>query len=395
MAAPAPTWRNRIVGHADVDPADLLANPRNFRRHPKPQQDALSGAIGEIGFIDPVIVQQGTDMVIDGHLRVEMAMRQGVSTIPVQYVDLTDAEANLALATIDPISAMAYHDQDQLDALLADLSPESDALQAMLDELRTEPELTEGLTDPDDVPGVPDEPVTKPGDLWLLGRHRLLCGDATDPLQIDRLLSGETADVVCTDPPYGINAVTGKKGQWGGIAERYRPIEGDQTSDVAKDVFRLISAMGIRVQIWWGANHYCSVVPDSSCWIVWYKRDGNDGNDFADCELAWTNQPSPARLIQHQWNGFLKASEKGEVRTHPTQKPVALSEFCLNEYSQPNDLVLDLFGGSGSTLIACEQTGRRCAMMELDPHYCDVIIRRFEQFTGQTATLATDAMAAD
>lgn len=128
-------WRSRIVGYADVPPDQLLANENNFRRHPRTQQDALSGLIGEIGYIDPVLVQSGTDRVIDGHLRVELALRTGQPTVPVQYVDLTDDEANLALASFDPISAMAYHDAAQLKALLDEVSTSDAAVMAMLSEL--------------------------------------------------------------------------------------------------------------------------------------------------------------------------------------------------------------------------------------------------------------------
>jgi len=398
--ATQPTWTNRIIRYGEEAPDQLLAHPLNFRVHPKAQQDTLAGVLNEVGVVQNIIVNERTGRLVDGHLRVTLAMRQNQPTVPVTYVDLSPEEEALILATLDPISAMANADADKLRELLDDVSTGDAAVMAMLSEMAEREGIvdfggTDGLTDPDDVPEPPADPITQPGDLWLLGKHRLLCGDATDPLQVDRVLNGEGVGVCLTDPPYGINAVTGKKGQWGGYADRYRPIENDHDGDVAKDVFRLTSAMKIPVQIWWGANHYCSVLPDSPCWIVWYKRDGNDGNDFADCELAWTNQTHPARLIQHQWNGFLKASEKDEKRTHPTQKPVALFEFCLNEFSKPNDLILDLFGGSGSTLIACEQAGRRCAMMELDPTYCDVIVRRWEQFTGETATRATEAMAAD
>lgn len=128
-------WRNRIVGYADVEPSQLLANPQNYRRHPKPQQDALSGVIDEVGYLDPVLVQHGTDLVIDGHLRVELAMRQGQATIPVKYVDLTDAEAALVLATFDPLSAMAFHDAANLSALLDSVSTADAAVMAMLSEL--------------------------------------------------------------------------------------------------------------------------------------------------------------------------------------------------------------------------------------------------------------------
>lgn len=139
-------WANRIVGHADVDPSQLLGNPKNYRRHPAPQQQALLGLIERgVGFIDPVIVQHGSDVVLDGHLRVELALRTDQPTIPVTYVDLTDDEANLALASIDPISAMAYHDAAQLDALLREAATDDAAVQDMLREL----EESAGIVPPD------------------------------------------------------------------------------------------------------------------------------------------------------------------------------------------------------------------------------------------------------
>jgi len=180
----------------------------NFRRHPKNQQDALSGLVSELGYLDPIIVQAGTDRVLDGHLRVELALRTNQQTIPVTYVDLTDAEADLALASIDPVSAMAYHDAANLKALLDEVSTSDAAVMAMLSQLAEDAgieTIAEGLTDPDDVPAVPDDPITKPGDLWQLGRHRLLCGDATVVTDVDRLMQGERADMVFTDPPYGVD----------------------------------------------------------------------------------------------------------------------------------------------------------------------------------------------
>ena len=137
--------------------------------------------------------------------------------------------------------------------------------------------------------------------------------------------------------------------------------------------------------IFWGGNHYASSLPSSSCWIVWDKK--NAGNDFADAELAWTNQKTAVRIFEHMWNGMLKASERGESRVHPTQKPVALAEWCFEHYGKLGDKVIDLFGGYGSTLIACEKTGRTGYLMEMSPAYCDVIIQRWENATGKKAVL--------
>jgi DNA modification methylase len=249
--------------------------------------------------------------------------------------------------------------------------------------------------DEDEVPPVPVEPKSKLGDLYLLGNHRLLCGDSTKREDVERLMAGEKADMVFTDPPYGISIVQGNKvgggGAFGGKkneingakrieVHEFAPVIGDESADTAADAYNLCAALEIPVLIFWGGNHYADRLPSSSCWIVWDKE--NTGN-FADAELAWTNQDTAVRIFKHMWNGMVKASERGESRVHPTQKPVALAEWCFEKYGKAKDAVLDLFGGSGSTLIACEKTGRKCFMMELDPIYCDVICLRYYNATGK------------
>jgi len=160
----------------------------------------------------------------------------------------------------------------------------------------------------------------------------------------------------------------------------------DENTNVAEMAFQLCQKMDTNL-VFWGANHYSTVFPSSSCWIVWDKQDGKRVT-FADCELAYTNIKKPARLFKHIWDGFRRDSEKGDMRVHPTQKPVKLIEQIFDLFKEESgNLILDLFGGSGSTLIACEKTNRKCFMMELDPHYVDVIIARWEQFTGKKAEL--------
>jgi DNA modification methylase len=256
-------------------------------------------------------------------------------------------------------------------------------------------EVTEGLTDEDEVPEVPDEPVTKLGDVWLLGKHRVMCGDSTSIDAIDKLMAGATVDMVYTDPPYGISIVKANKvggdkafGTVGGNkivkANTYAPIAGDDTIDVAIDSIQVIRTLNAKVEIIWGGNYYANALDNSSCWIVWDKD--NTGN-FADAELAWTNQKTAVRIFKHTWNGMIKESEHGQKRVHPTQKPIALAEWCFNQYGKNSNTVLDLFCGSGSTLIACEATKKTGYMMELSPNYCDVIVKRWQDFTGKQATL--------
>ena len=279
-----------------------------------------------------------------------------------------------------------------------------DDLAALLEE--DDPGPMGGGGDPDDAPEPPAEPVSAHGDLLRLGPHRLLCGDATNADDLTRVTEdlGEIG-IVYTDPPYGISAVkttgnvggyargvvslakqrpTGIKGANGKPipSTSYIPVAGDDTTETAADAFRLLSAeYPAARQIWWGGNHYAASagLADSSCWLVWDKQ--NTG-DFADCELAWTNHPGAVRMLTHMWNGMLRASEHGK-RVHPTQKPVALAEWAFGVVDPKNErkTVLDVFGGSGSTLLAAHRTKRAAAIVECEAAYVDVIARRYEELT--------------
>lgn len=202
-----------------------------------------------------------------------------------------------------------------------------------------------------------------------------MCGDSTDEATVEMLMNGGKADLVFTDPPYGMSAVS----KSGVLQKKYKQdIMNDDTNEVAVSAFLLSKKMFPNArQIWFGANYYTECLPSSECWIVWDKNNG--ASDQTDCELAWTNFRSVVRQ-------FTMASEKIN-RIHPTQKPVKLFSEIINKFEREEkfNYVLDLFGGSGSTLIACEQLNRKCYCMELDPKYCDVIIKRWETFTGKKA----------
>ncbi len=207
-AEPATAWRNRIVGQGEEPPEQLLANPANWRLHPKEQQQALAGALSEVGWVAQVLVNRTTGHVVDGHLRVELAISRGETTVPVVYVELSEAEERLVLASLDPLAAMASAEKDALAALLAEIETGDAALARMLAELADQHGIGRPiLGDPDELPPVPDEAdvYVKPGELWLLGDHRLLCGDATDPGAVARLLDGAAPTLLATDPPYGVS----------------------------------------------------------------------------------------------------------------------------------------------------------------------------------------------
>lgn len=257
---------------------------------------------------------------------------------------------------------------------------------------------------------------TAPGQLWKLGDHRLLCGDSTRAEDIERLIGADVIDMVFADPPYGISIVNefgslrsntaqpfGGRGSDGaskpfgkvGFGEKgknklvhagvYAPIVGDDSTDTAITAYLLTAKLVPKAaQIWWGGNYYANVLPPSSCWIVWDKE--NTGN-FADAELAWTNQKTAVRIFKHMWNGLMKASERGEARVHPTQKPVALAEWCFENYGKDGDTVFDPFLGSAMSLIAAENKKRKLRGCELSPEYVAVALQRWADYTGKTPEL--------
>jgi 16S rRNA G966 N2-methylase RsmD len=239
----------------------------------------------------------------------------------------------------------------------------------------------------DEVPDLPVKPKSKLGQVYKLGRHRLMCGDAVDKASVEKLINGLSVDMVFTDPPYGISH-SGKGITANGVeGNDFGEILGDSDVTIAIKSFELMSKLfSDKRIIFWGANYYPSALPDGYGWIVWDKV--REGDTFSGAELAFVNQGVKLRIFKHMWHGMVKASEHGQKRVHPTQKPTALARWCFENYGNP-DIVLDVFGGSGSTLIACEEADKTCLMMELDPKYIDVIIQRWENLTGGKAELVS------
>lgn len=381
----------------------LIPYARNSRTHSDAQVAQIAASIKEFGWTNPILVD-GTNGIIAGHGRLLAARKLGYTEVPViELENMTESQKKAYVIADNQLAMNAGWDTSMLTLELGDLKEAGFSLDILgfdpkeLDTL-LEPEQVDGLTDEDAVPDIPEEPVTKLGDIYQLGNHRLMCGDSTSIDAVDKLIAGIVVDMVYTDPPYGIsivqgNSIDGSKpfGSVGGgkLAKvgKYTPVAGDESIDVAIEAIQVIQTLNAKVEIIWGGNYYANHLENSSCWIVWDKQ--NTGN-FADAELAWTNQKTAVRIFKHMWNGMLKDSERGEKRVHPTQKPVALAEWCFNQYGEECLAVLDLFGGSGSTLIACESKNKKGYIMELSPNYCDVIIKRWEDFTGKKAVLLTN-----
>ena len=247
------------------------------------------------------------------------------------------------------------------------------------------------------------EPRVKPGDIWQLGEHRLMCGDSTDADSVSILMDGQKADMVLSDPPYGMHLDTDfssclgslgrKKGSRG---NRYEKVIGDNDdfSPALISTF-FLNFNETKEMFIFGADYFAELLPNKNngSWLVWDKRKESQADAIgSEFELIWSKNKHKRRVLRHDWFGFLSSgnSQDARNRVHPTQKPVTLLTDIINQWGKDVESIVDLYGGSGATLIACEQLHRRCYMMELDPHYCDVIIARWEKLTGKEAVKLND-----
>lgn len=412
--------RSRVVGHAEVPPDQLLAHELNFRRHPGSQLDALRGSLRDLGWVKSILVNQATGKVIDGHARVEEALRQGAAMVPVEYVSLTEEEERLALALLDPISEMARRDDQALAGLLSQVTTDDPALLAVLAEMGKGVE-TAALpdADPDEAPEPRPGPVTRSGDLIVLGRHRLICGDSREPGVWDALLGGKTADMVWTDPPYGFSLeakvaeLETTKGRKNGQYRRARAIQARGQSHIEnddlsveelevflRDVFAMALAHSRPGAAWYVSAPsntpmlaFAKALHEIDIWrtsIIWAKdrfvmgrSDYHSQHEFIF--YGWKPGAAHRALEDRSQGNVWQIDHPKKSPDHPTTKPVALVERAIRNSSRPGEIVVDCFGGSGTTLVAAETSGRDARLIELDPIYCDVIVSRWEKLTGLQA----------
>ena len=366
----------------------LKKHPKNRNKHPQDQIDRLAKIFEYQGIRHPIIVSKRSGYIVAGHGRKLAATRAGLKDFPVVYQDFESEEQEyLFLQSDNAIASWAELDLAEINLDLADIGPFDVELLGIKD-FAVEPSEKYQDQDLDEIPEK-IEPKAKLGQIYKLGDHRLMCGDSTDEASILKLMDGQKADMVFTDPPYGVRAVkSGKVGADFGVARKgkYKEIANDETTDCAKSFYFVCKKLGFKNFILWGGNYFTDFLDPKNSWVVWNKRGSTDiKNTFADVELAWSDVGFPARIHNQLWNGMIRSGEK-EKRVHPTQKPTNLCEFCFGLIKDCKS-VYDAFGGSGSTLIACEKTGRKCFMMELDPYYIDVIIARWEKMTGKKAEL--------
>ena len=376
--------KHKVVGIDGLIPYAL-----NSRTHSDAQVAQIAASIKEFGFLNPIIID-GENGIIAGHGRVLAAQKLGMTELPVVEADhLTDAQRKAYVIADNRLALNAGWDNQVLTtelAALQELDFDLDLLGFDGKELAEllKPEVVEGLTDEDEVPEPPEDPVTKPGDVWVLGRHRLMCGDSTSIDAAENLMNGNSVDIIFTDPPYNV-AFNGRSGKHD-VIKNDNLTESDFNSFI-EQVCQTILLINPKVYyIWCNWKFYSALqsrLEYKAC-IVWAKNVFGMGIGYRhQHEFCLFNGKIDEQVKNESDLWEIKKDSK---YVHPTQKPVALSVRAFSNHIKLLN-VLDLFGGSGSTLLGAEQTGRNCFIMELDPKYCDVIINRWQDFTGQEAIL--------
>jgi DNA modification methylase len=379
-----------------VSVSTLIPYARNSRTHSDEQVSQIAGSIREFGFTNPVLIDaDGT--IIAGHGRVMAAKKLGLETVPcIRLGHLTPSQVRAYVIADNKLALNAGWDDQMLrseleslqdDGFNMDLTGFSDEELAEL----LEPEVVEGETDPDQTPEVPVEPITKLGDVWILGNHRLMCGDSTSIDAVQKMMAGSKADMVFTDPPYGVEYQSNKRTK----SDKFSVLKND---DKFLDISPIIHAFSDGwVFVWtsWRVITKWIEMFDGFGYptniVVWHKPGGGIGDlsktfssDY-EVALVWHRGADLCgKRVGSVWTIY---KDSASSYVHPTQKPVALAVEAIDKTTLFGNTVLDLFGGSGSTLIACEKTGRKARLMELEPKYCDVIVKRWEDFTGKKAVL--------
>lgn len=379
--------------------ADLIPYVRNSRTHSDAQVAQIAASIREWGWTMPILCDE-VGNVIAGHGRIMAAQKLGIDDVPcMTATGWSEAKRRAYVIADNKLALNADWDKEMLSVEFSELKDMEFDLSLTgfdtdeLADLLQEPE-TEGLTDEDAVPETPEVPVTVEGDVWVLGRHRLMCGDSTSIDAVEKLMDGRKANMLHTDPPYGVD---------------YEGVPNDHLKDAQLEAFLhdalscafSVLAPASNIYVWHAditALEFISAFRSAGfkqarpSTIQWVKpsltmSQGDYHSQNEPCLYGWKEGSGRVRVKDRKQTTIWKCDRTDEAKVHPTMKPVELCQRAIENSSEVNGIVLDLFGGSGSTLIACEKTARDCRMMELDPKYCDVIIKRWQDFTGEQAVL--------
>lgn len=382
-----------------IDIESLIPYARNSRTHSDSQVAQIAASIKEFGFTNPVLID-GDGGIIAGHGRVMAARKLKLAEVPcIRLEYLSEIQKRAYVIADNKLAMNSGWDNEMLKLEFADLTEQGFDLDLIgfsdeeLAEILKDPEqLTEGLTDEDAVPEAPIDPVTKIGDIYILGNHRLMCGDSTSIDAVDKLMNGQKADMVFTDPPYGVDYKGIHNDSRNGLEDLLRAVFGNyiasSKSGASIYCFHSDRCADVFHKVFREFFHFSSM-------IIWAKNSltlsqTDYQSQHEPCLYGWMDNG------KHSWHSDRKQTsvwrfDKERVEGHTTPKPVALVEKAVNNSSKGGDAILDLFAGSGSTLIACEKIGRHARVMELDPKYCDVIVKRWEEFTGKKAVLEVQA----
>lgn len=381
-----------------------------YARNPRKNEHAvpkMASLIKEFGFKVPVVARSDGS-VVDGHLRLMAARHLGMETVPVVLADeWTEAQVKAFRIAVNKSAELAEWDTSLLALEIEDLKDLDFDLELTGFEL---PELedimgegagggTEGQTDPDAVPEAQEEPVSRLGDVWLLGRHRLMCGDSTDAGSVALLMNGSNADLLLTDPPYNVSYEGATKDR---LTILNDSMDDEKFRSFLADAFKAADTVmknGAAFYIWHADSegyNFRGAVRDTG-WMVrqcliWVKNSMVLGRQdyqwkHEPCLYGWKDGAAHLWTSDRRQTTVLEFNKPNRNGEHPTMKPVELFEYQMLNSTNREAVVLDLFGGSGTTMIAAEKNGRSARLMELDPRYCDVIVRRWQDFTGQEATL--------
>lgn len=377
-----------------VDLHRLQPNPKNANNHPEKQIELLAKIIDYQGQRSPIVVSNRSGFITKGHGRLLAIQKLGWKQAAVDYQDYENEAQEFAdLIADNKIAELAEHDDQKMFAEIEKI-PDLNLEMLGIPDLKM-PEVFEPQADEDSVPEFV-EPKTKLGDIYSLGRHRLMCGDSTSIDAVEKLMNGEKADMVFTDPPYGMNLDTNYSNlptapNGARPKNDYKKIIGDGQDFTPELIQTCLGVFSYCKEIFmFGADYYAELLPNKNdgSWIVWDKRvtenfDAMIGSAF---ELCWSKSKHKREICRLN-NTLFSGESDAKNKVHPTQKPIKVVEWFFDKWGKDLINIIDLFGGSGSTLIACEKTNRKCFMMELDPHYCDVIVARWEKFTGKKAEL--------